>query len=103
MSEYKCNDCGASMNEGEAKTFTCCDDCWDKAYGKKASNADGKNRQVDALVIPQLISKYEKELGEINEGIPQFESMGIMPKVQLQKGKQVKLIEVLDDLRKLTV
>jgi len=28
----KCSDCGAPMNEGEAKTFTVCDACWDKAH-----------------------------------------------------------------------
>jgi NADH pyrophosphatase NudC (nudix superfamily) len=32
-SDYaKCKDCGAPMNEGEAKTFTVCDDCWEKHY-----------------------------------------------------------------------
>jgi hypothetical protein len=29
---YKCADCGAPMNEGEAKCFTVCDKCWDKHY-----------------------------------------------------------------------
>jgi len=28
----KCSDCGAPMNEGEAKTFTCCDSCWEKHW-----------------------------------------------------------------------
>ena len=32
IKEYECADCGAAMNEGEAKTFTCCDACWDKKY-----------------------------------------------------------------------
>lgn len=27
-----CADCGVSLNEGEAKCFTVCDDCWRKAY-----------------------------------------------------------------------
>jgi hypothetical protein len=27
-----CVDCNAEMNEGEAKTFTVCDDCWAKSY-----------------------------------------------------------------------
>jgi NADH pyrophosphatase NudC (nudix superfamily) len=27
-----CADCGCDLNEGEAKTFTVCDDCWDKHY-----------------------------------------------------------------------
>ena len=32
-SDYaKCKDCGAPMNEGEAKTFTVCDDCWEKHF-----------------------------------------------------------------------
>jgi len=31
---YKCNDCGAEMNEGEASVFTCCDKCWDKHYAR---------------------------------------------------------------------
>ena len=29
--EY-CTDCGAELNEGEAKTFSVCDACWDKHY-----------------------------------------------------------------------
>ena len=28
----RCADCGAALNEGEAKTFTVCDACWDKHY-----------------------------------------------------------------------
>ena len=31
VGELKCA-CGEPMNEGEAKTFTCCDKCWDKHY-----------------------------------------------------------------------
>jgi len=27
-----CTECGAELNEGEAKTFTVCEDCWDKNY-----------------------------------------------------------------------
>lgn len=27
-----CADCGTALNAGEAKTFTVCDACWDKAY-----------------------------------------------------------------------
>lgn len=38
MEEYKCSDCGAPMNEGEAKTFTCCEACWDKKYPPDNSN-----------------------------------------------------------------
>ena len=30
----KCADCGCDLNEGEAKTFTVCDECWDKHYSK---------------------------------------------------------------------
>lgn len=29
-----CADCGTALNDGEAKTFTVCDACWDKAYPK---------------------------------------------------------------------
>lgn len=32
--KYTCNDCGAEMNEGEAKTFTVCDSCFDKHYSQ---------------------------------------------------------------------
>ena len=32
--EFSCRECGSEMNEGEAKTFTCCDKCWDKHYIK---------------------------------------------------------------------
>jgi hypothetical protein len=36
--EGKCSDCGALMNEGEARTFTVCDACWKKKYpGVEAS------------------------------------------------------------------
>jgi hypothetical protein len=28
----RCDDCGCGLNEGEAKTFTVCDVCWDKHY-----------------------------------------------------------------------
>lgn len=34
--EYRCS-CGNLMAEGEAKTFTCCEECWDKHYEKKES------------------------------------------------------------------
>jgi len=27
--KFSCADCGAEMNEGEAKCFTVCDPCWD--------------------------------------------------------------------------
>lgn len=38
----KCADCGAALNEGEAKTFTCCDACWDKTYRRApAAPTDG--------------------------------------------------------------
>ena len=30
--EGRCDDCGCGLNEGEAKTFTVCDACWDKHY-----------------------------------------------------------------------
>lgn len=72
-------------------------------WGWIIENFEPRNIRLEQQVIPQLISKYEKLLDEISEGIPQFEAMGIMPKVQLQKGKQVTLIEVLDDLKKLAV
>ena len=35
--EHKCSDCGAAMNDGEAKVFTCCEACWDKHYHPAAS------------------------------------------------------------------
>ena len=34
MAERACADCGASLNAGEALTFTVCDACWDKAHPK---------------------------------------------------------------------
>jgi len=32
---YTCQDCGSEMNEGEGRTFTCCDKCWSKRYPLK--------------------------------------------------------------------
>lgn len=32
-----CADCGCALNEGTAKVFTVCDDCWDVFAGKKAA------------------------------------------------------------------
>ncbi len=32
MASNLCAECGCPLNEGEAKTFTVCDDCWDKTY-----------------------------------------------------------------------
>lgn len=37
MIDFKCSECGASLNEGEAKTFTVCDECWDKAFPSSPS------------------------------------------------------------------
>lgn len=33
----RCVDCGCVLNAGEAKAFTCCDDCWRKAYPPEAN------------------------------------------------------------------
>lgn len=38
----KCIDCGKPLNEGEAKTFTCCDDCWEIAYASKPQSAQSE-------------------------------------------------------------
>ena len=35
IKKYYCADCGAEMNEGERKTFTCCEVCWGKHYAKQ--------------------------------------------------------------------
>jgi len=48
MEKYYCNDCGVEMNEGEAKTFTCCDACWDKKY-------PAESNQVQAKVKPEIV------------------------------------------------
>jgi len=50
MEKYYCNDCGVEMNEGEAKTFTCCDACWDKKY-------PAESNQVEAKVIVKAVEE----------------------------------------------
>ncbi len=35
---YPCSDCGKLRSKEEGgTTFTVCDECWDKAYGKKGA------------------------------------------------------------------
>ncbi len=38
--KYKCSDCGCDLNEGEGKTFTVCDSCWDKNYQAQPAKDD---------------------------------------------------------------
>lgn len=46
--ELKCKDCGTVLNEGEAKTFTCCDECWGKHYEKTYKRNPDIINTVDA-------------------------------------------------------
>lgn len=41
--KYYC-ECGNEMNEGEARTFTCCEVCWDKHYKEDFVNTIGKDK-----------------------------------------------------------
>ena len=41
----RCADCGTALNEGEAKTFTVCDSCWDKAYPKPTTTVTSEARE----------------------------------------------------------
>lgn len=45
MKNYYC-ECGNEMNEGEAKTFTCCEVCWDEKYPPEK-----KSQPLDCRVI----------------------------------------------------
>lgn len=40
--KYYCKDCGTEMDEGEAKTFTCCEVCWDKHYKNQSPKESNK-------------------------------------------------------------
>ena len=51
---YTCQDCGAEMNAGEGRTFTCCDKCWSKRYPLKGEergigHCDKCGETVDAI------------------------------------------------------
>ena len=54
--KYYCMDCGAEMNEGERKTFTCCDACWDKHYEKQ--KAVGVQQRV-ILQLAEVKKEFE--------------------------------------------
>ena len=55
----KCIECGKPLNEGEAKTFTCCDDCWEIAYASKPQSAqsEGAYKLGDFVSDGQFLSK----------------------------------------------
>jgi hypothetical protein len=48
-----CMDCGAPMNEGEARTFTVCDACWTIKYPKPAS----AGTEMDAEKIIDMLKE----------------------------------------------
>lgn len=58
--EYKCT-CGAPMNEGEAKTFTCCDACWDKAFPKKEATPEGENKPDFEALVKEFDKRVEED------------------------------------------
>ncbi len=76
--EYKCKDCGAEMNEGEAKTFTCCDECWDKSYRSNANKGVhdpeicGCENHSDYCPYNPSSPEYE---GKSNKGVPTEEEI----------------------------
>jgi hypothetical protein len=63
---YKCKDCGIELNEGEGKTFTVCDDCWDRHYHKMTSKETKEETQDELweefvhedMTIEELKAKY---------------------------------------------
>ena len=59
---YKCADCGAPMNEGEAKTFTVCDTCFDKNYKKRMGPPENE-QSPEAMTIEQAKAVVAKKYG----------------------------------------
>lgn len=57
----RCADCGTPLNEGEAKTFTVCDACWDRQYGKAPAAAEGlyTAQRVEALLRQVCSESYK--------------------------------------------
>jgi len=62
----KCADCGAPLNEGEAKTFTVCDACWEKTYGHRRGLPEAARRWrcTDCGLIVQFSELQDMGLGE---------------------------------------
>lgn len=58
--EYKCDDCGAGINEGEFKTFGVCDECWDKANPKPTESQDELWKEAIRLAIMQGHKETQK-------------------------------------------
>ena len=53
--EVTCADCGAPLNEGEAKTFTVCDVCWDKEYKGAVSPAPAPQFKALASAMKKVL------------------------------------------------
>lgn len=66
----RCDDCGAPLNEGTAKTFTVCDRCWDRHYAKHRTAADaalaasGRGMTADTLTAQLAASEAARERAE---------------------------------------
>lgn len=50
-----CADCGSGLNEGEAKTFTVCDACWDKAYPKEPEAPPDDMPSAEAMMMASRV------------------------------------------------
>ncbi len=50
----KCADCGTGLNEGEAKCFTVCDACWDKAYPSKPTSEAQRARDHYSMLLMDM-------------------------------------------------
>lgn len=75
-----CVDCGASLNAGEARTFTVCDACWDKAHSKAPARGRdwleaARERCERAAPKPWVVGERDRDGTEIlakgvNQGYP---------------------------------
>lgn len=56
--KYLCNDCGTPVNEGEAKTFGICDECWNRYYNeRKLKHKEGKEQKQE-FKYSEIVSPF---------------------------------------------
>ena len=85
----KCADCGTEMNEGEAKTFTVCDACFDKHYKKIVNPNESTSSQESNEHKLANYSAMENRLLSANSDIKNYKEQLTACRQSLKEFMQV--------------